>query len=196
MKGKLPSLGYTPTLEFEDTNRDRDFWVSRPDLNEETRQSLRAADILIVPEGDDYQGEGIYFPEGTIEFYHYLLAENAAVEVAANDDDFKEVARHFDLVILGGFVVTSVVLPLFVNLLSKHLENRLLNPEKSAIRIALTVQNSDGSAKHLNYEGPVNEFESQIKPLFQEVLEESPSSLPSASPPALPSALENEDQAL
>jgi hypothetical protein len=181
----LPPLGYTPTCHIEDATRDREYWATRRELDEETRRRVCDADIVIVPEGDDYQGKGIYFPEGTTELYHFLLSQNVSVEVAAEDADFKELARHFDLYILGEFVLKDVALPIFIGLLLKHLENRFLNREKSAIKIGLTCQKADGSAKHLSYEGPVNVFESEVRTLLQDFWGElsQPDSPPSLPPP-------------
>lgn len=145
----------------------------------------------MVPEGDDYRNYGAFFPEGTTEFYHFLLSQDASVEVAVEDDDFREVARHFDLYILGEFVLKDVVLPLFLGLLLKYLESRLPNTEKSAIKIGMTCQKSDGSAKHLTYERPIKEFESQVMPMLSEFLTETTSP---SSPPQLPPSDEGQDQ--
>lgn len=188
-KNSSTSHGYTPTLEIKNTERNRDFWLELPRLDETTRQSLRAADILIVPEGDDYQGKGAYFPEGTTEFYHFLIAQNAAVEVTTNEEDFQELARHFDLYILGDFVLNKLSVPIFVALLVKYLDKRVLNSEKSAVKFALTCQHPDGSAKRLEYEGPVSTFETQIQPLLPELIGES---LSDSQPPALPPAPDGE----
>lgn len=189
MSNKLPfsPLGYTPNLSVENAERARDFWMNRPELSRETRHKLHDADILIVPEGDDYMGKGAFFPEGTVDFYHFLMTQNVSVEVAAEDDDFRELARHFNLHILGEYVVKDVALPIFIGLLLKYLENRLFNPEKSAIRIGVTCEKADGSAKHLTYEGPVEDFDVKVKSLLHELLQESP-----PSPVSLPGVSEEE----
>ena len=181
----LTSLGYVPTLEIKDAERNRDFWLDLPRLREETRQILRGADILIVPEGDDYEGQGAYFPEDATDFYQFLQAQEVAVEIAADEEDFQELARHNLLYVLGEFVLTSVVVPTFIALVVEYLKGRVLNPETNAMKIAMIYQKSDGSAKRLQYEGPVSTFETQIQSLLAEFIEDS---LPDSSSPALPPA--------
>lgn len=189
MKHHPSLLGYTPTLTWEETDRNRQFWLSRPSLDEKTRENLRAANILIVPEGEDYEGKGAYFPEGTEDFYRFLRDQGVNVEVAAQDENFQELARHFDLKIMGEFVLEYVLAPLFVNMVWSYCQSRVLNAQKSAIKIGLTIQKADGSAKRLAYEGPLDEFEAKVKPLLQEFLDEP---APPLEPPALPPAPENE----
>ena len=180
MSNKIPlsSLGYTLTLEIQDTERNRDFWLAQPQFNQELREGLRAADILIVPEGDDYEGRGAYFPEGTTEFYHFLQTQTVGVEIAATDEEFQELIRRNELYIIGEFVLSKLVVPIFVALLVDYLKKRVRNPEKDTMKIGLTHQSADGSAKRLEYEGPVSTFEAQIQPLLAELVEPSDSQIP------------------
>lgn len=183
----FPLLGYNPIFHIEETTRTSEFWINQPKLSKETCRQLRKADIMIVPEGDDYHGKGAYFPEGTVEFYHFLLSQDVSVEVAAEDATFQELARHFNLYILGEFLIKDVALPLFIGLLVEHLKNRLLDPKTSAVKIGVTSQKADGSAKHLTYEGPVNELERSMSFLSREFLSDQPTlSAPDDSTMILP----------
>jgi hypothetical protein len=135
-------------------------------IDAELAKSIQQAGIIIVP-WERFRGvEAPLFPVGTSELFHSLIEtvpSGVGVELAATDEHYSEVALHADLVVLPTLLVSAVVVPVVVNLISEWLKKRLLERAKEAdVKFEMIVEESDGRTKSLRYEGPVNSFESLV----------------------------------
>ena len=174
-------------IEIEETTEGLDHWLSRPYLLDEVRRSLASAKVLLVPQ-EGFRGRDVrVFPVGTEEFFNQLrekLPHDLGVEIAINDDDYKEVALHSALLIIGSVVVASVTLvglPVLVNVVSEYINRRLYSDkDKMDARVRWELTVVDGSrAVKISYEGPAIEFQSDM----QRAISELPKLAP---PPARP----------
>ncbi len=174
-------------IEIKETTRALDYWLSRPYLSSDVRRSLANAKVILVPEEGFRDRDVRVFPVGTEEFYNQLrekLPGDLPLEIAINEDDYKEVALHSAVLILGGLVVTGVtlvVLPVLVNVVSEYVNRRLYGDKDRAeaiVRWELTVVDGSRAAK-ISYEGPAIDFQSEM----QRAISELPTMIP---PPALP----------
>lgn len=137
-------------------------WVSRPYVTEKLREQLRRANVLVVPsEGYADREEIVYFPAGTVEVVRFLKesgAENLVVDVCIEDEAYREVAQHADLLTIAGLVVTLFVAPLTVELLAAYIVQRI-GQRKTIVRSVVTVHDElKGRSISFSYEGPAEEY--------------------------------------
>lgn len=161
-------------LIIKGTTENFETWINKDFISEELRVQLRKSDILLIPVEGFHDLTYPVFPVKTEELINYLRKnspEDLHVDICIEDKDYKEVALHSDLVILSSFIVSSVALPILINLVSTYLSKKLLKPEKTNIKVSITVVNKDRKSKNLMYEGSVGNFKeaaNKAKELWEE----------------------------
>lgn len=165
-----------------------DDWLARPFISDETRANLSHVNALIVPDEGD-AGEGVmYFPKGTSDLFKYLNAhksEGLTIDVCIEDKDYKELLQHADLLTVADFVVTALIAPVVVNLISAYIaswrENRL---EKTMVKSKLTVvREGDRAAIEYEYYGPAKEYHDVMNSALSRISLLSEEELLALSPP-------------
>lgn len=146
-------------------------WLAKPYISDNLRQQLSQSNILLLPLENFREGTGIIFPTGTDEVFSYLKEnspEDVYVDILVEDSDYKEIALFSELlIILGGFIVTSLIAPVFVNLVSDYLIKKKL-PQKTAsqVRIEILVEGQKGTTR-VFYEGSVSDFYNTVYPVVE-----------------------------
>jgi hypothetical protein len=147
------------------------FWLNKPYISDELRSVLSSANVLIVPYEGFRELDTRVFPVGTEEIFSELKShvDNGVVpEICIEDKDYRELALHSDLLIIGTFIVTTFAAPTFVNIVSEWVNNRLgFKKESTNVKIELTVAKSDGTAGRILYEGPAKEFATTVGEAIQ-----------------------------
>jgi hypothetical protein len=136
-------------------------WINRGYISEATREELRKSDILIVPKERFGDQDLVYFPDKTqeiLQFFKKKLPKNVNIDICIEEKDYKEVALHHDVVVIGCFLGTAVIVPVFVNILSEFIKRILFKEENTLIKFSFTKINADGSAKRLDFEGSAKDF--------------------------------------
>jgi hypothetical protein len=150
-------------LVIKETDVNFETWVNKKFITDNIRQQLSNKDVLIVPSEGFRDLKFPVFPVKTEEVFNFLKKEfpkDVSVDICIEDKDYKEVALHADLVIISTFIVTSVALPVLINVLSSYISKKLFKPESANVRVAITAVKKDGNAFNIEYEGPAKEFSS------------------------------------
>lgn len=157
-------------LKIKDTTRSREEWMEITGLPENLRESVVSADVLIVPSMMPAQPKA--FMTGTMDLYAVLKTQMGdKIEICIADDDYEEIELNSRTLRLGGFLVVSVALPLFLNLLGNYIYDRLTEPEPvveevdapefrqpATVCFTITVEDSLGKKKEFQYEGPAADY--------------------------------------
>jgi hypothetical protein len=155
-------------LIVEDTNENFEYWLNQPFISEKLKNEIRKSEILLVPQigfrGLDYP----VFPVKTEELFTYLRGKHDGgekVEICVENENYKEVALHCDLIVIGSFIVTSVAVPILVNLLSSYIKEKLdKRGSESVIKVSLTIENKKKRlSKKITYEGKPDNFNETIQ---------------------------------
>lgn len=162
----------------EDTDETFSTWIDRPYIPDELRPQLQRANVLIVPrEGFREHAEPV-FPVGTEELLNFLrdnTDKGVVPDICIADKDYRELALHDALIIVGSFVVTSIVGPIIADLISEYLKRRWGSKEAEAkIKVELTVIESNGRASRLLYEGMAKDFNETVKPTLKSIADSNP----------------------
>jgi hypothetical protein len=140
-----------------------DTWISREYISKALKRDLKKADILLVPIEGFRDKNIIVFPvqtEGLLIYIKKRLPSEYKIDICIENKDYKELALHSDLVVIGRFVVASVVVPILVKIISEYIKQKILKMgEKRKVKVSLTVVNEKGISKNLTYEGEAENFE-------------------------------------
>jgi hypothetical protein len=157
----------------EDTNQTFSTWIDRPYIPNQIKPQLQKANVLIIPREGFREHTEPVFPVGTEEFLNFLrdnTDKGIVPDICIADKDYRELALHGALIIIGSFVVTSIVAPIIVDLISEYIKRRWGSKEDEAkIKVELTVIKSDGRASRLLYEGLAREFNKTVKPTLKSI---------------------------
>ena len=155
-------------MEFtiSNTGENLDFWRQKSYLSETTKYLLSTADILIVPEEDFREYPLPVFQRNTLSVLDFLK-ETLKVEVAIDDENFREVALNSRVHKIGKFVVNVIALPLFVGLITNYAYDLLKHEDpKEQIELEIVVD-KNGNGKTIKFKGTVDE----LKKVKQDIID-------------------------
>ncbi|AIY80266.1 hypothetical protein FDC50_05190 [Clostridium botulinum] len=115
--------------------------------------NIRKSNIVLLPYKNFRQMQGPIFPEAYSQFYEYLLdnIKDSKVEICVEEEDYKEVALHNDVINLGLVFINGIVLPVIANIISEYIKSKR-NNRKTDIKISFIEKEGD-KYKRLDYEG-------------------------------------------
>jgi len=150
--------------------RDLDYWASRDFLSPATRESLRRATIILVPHESFRDHAAPVFPAGTTELFRMLqkqAPEGTGVEIAIEENEYREVTLHSDIVRLATIFVKFIGAPTVVGLLVEYLKKKLGSRFFEAeVEASLIVEREDSDGRRafqLDYKGPADAYETTVK---------------------------------
>jgi hypothetical protein len=151
----------------KESNLGLEYWAAGMTLSAHLQESIRQADIVVVPFEGFREHSGPVFPEGTETFFHFLREKSKAVEIAVEDDDYKEVAIHFAVLSLATVVIKETALALGAAWIIEYVRDWTGRHGGNAkVRANLVIEQRNGEKKRalkLSYEGPANTFENALK---------------------------------
>jgi hypothetical protein len=117
-------------LTITDTNETFDSWLEKGFVTEELRSLISNASILIVPfENLRDTPNPLLFPTGTEDILRYFkekLPQNQDIDICITDEDYQEFAFYSDYKRIGNFLVKSVAVAVFVNVLSSYIYDKYI----------------------------------------------------------------------
>lgn len=126
-------------------------------------QPIQGKKIIAIPlEG--YKSEGKVFHTGISEIYDFFREEDENLfEVYSDDDELREVSLHSDEFWLGSFLISSLVIPTFVNLMTSYIYDKLKAKKDDSISVSVTIDSGNGASKKVKYRGGLKNFEKAVK---------------------------------
>lgn len=131
-------------LTITDSNENFSTWLTKEFVNDELRESISKASILIVPFENLRDTPKPIFPIGTEEILRYFkekLPVEHPIDICITDEDYQEFAFYSDYKRLGHFVITAVAIPVFVGVLSPFIYDRYIKQDESKPQIQI-IDNS------------------------------------------------------
>ena len=148
-------------LSISDSNIKFEDIYEKNYIPQEYISDIKNANLLLIPEEDHNRYNQPVFPELTSEFWDYLknnAPEEIISDIAISDEDFNKLELHSATIIVATFIVTSIVLPLTINLVSSYLYDKAKQMHRKedelSAEINIIVQNGSES-KQISYKGPI-----------------------------------------
>jgi len=154
-------------LTVENVDESFEFWASQPFIATDTRNAILKSNVLIVPLLEFRSLKAPVFPVCTEELFQFIkekVPPEVKVEICIEEKDYRELALHGAMLIVGSFLVTSLVAPLMANVIGEYIKRRIFDQkdDKADVRVELTVVEPHGKALKFNYEGPASDFQKSI----------------------------------
>lgn len=146
-------------VSVAETVESKEFWIGQG-LAPGHEDALQAADVLIVPLKDFRQGVPVAFHQDTPALFRYLASElgDLKVEICSSEEEYVEVSLHSKSFRLSGMVVTYVVAPLLINLLSSYIYDHLKAQPKDSVEVGLIVEDHECKAFKFEFKGEAKDF--------------------------------------
>ncbi|WP_377701303.1 hypothetical protein [Pseudoduganella sp. UC29_71] len=147
-------------VEISASEQDRPFWLSQG-LASKNADEVAAADILIVPLKDFREGIPFAFHQDTIAVARFLgkaLSGKASLEVLADDDEFVELMLHSAEFRFSTIIVSYLIAPLVVGLLTNYLYDVLKAKPGDSVEMNLIVEDQQCRSMKVNFKGDAKDF--------------------------------------
>ena len=126
--------------------------------------------MVLVPEEGFREYTGPVFPQGTVDFLHFLrdhAPESVPPAIAADDANYKEVALHSNIARLATIFVEYVAGPIVTSLIAAYLKDVLGSRfAKAEAHAAIIVHRKEKDAEQtvrISYDGPAPNAEQALR---------------------------------
>lgn len=176
---------------INDTSESFETWINKDYIDKELKSIISKASILIVPFEDLRESVGPVFPsdtESVLYFFQKNLPQDILIDICISDSDYQTFKFNNHYRKIGKFVVTSVVIPVFINILSEYINNNFIKFDESKpviqvidnsvhttttnnitletkdflepahVEFFVTIVSKDGTSKKIEYKGPTSEI--------------------------------------
>lgn len=153
-------------IKFESLNEDYE-------LSEEIYLGLLNSNLVLLPTKERSEAKK-FFPEQTINFFEFLKSNEKkyeiVVDIASNDQDYKELELHSNIVHISEILVKGPLFDIAVSLIASYLYDFLKsrNKKPSEINTHVTINVEVGEkekTQKINFEGSIENFERTMKAL-------------------------------
>ncbi len=142
--------------------------IDKPYISDETKEQLRKAKILLIPQDDYSIGDGRkVFPSGTINLYKFIsehLSDKNEINICIEDKDYQELGLHADVYTIAIFVTLNIYLPLVISLIAAYLYDLIKGKSRDAVVKSkiVVINEKDKQTIEYSYVGPVDEYEESL----------------------------------
>jgi len=105
---------------------------------------------------------GVFYA-GTLDVLDFFQSHGISTEVCSSDSDYKEIAQYSRSHWIGTFLISSVTIPIFVNLLSSYIYDKAKAKEEDTVVFDVIVEHADFSSTTVRYRGKVEKLPEVLK---------------------------------
>jgi hypothetical protein len=128
-------------LTINDSNETFTTWLNKDFVTTELRELIADASILIVPFENLRETENpLMFPVGTDNLLRYFkdrLSEQGIIDICITDDIYQEFAFYSNYKRLGNFLVKSIFVTVFANILSDYIYDNFIKEDNTKPQIQI-----------------------------------------------------------
>jgi len=147
-------------IKISKTDKTKGYWLNQDFISEDLKSKLENDNVLFVPEfWKDEKTIGFY--EGVHPFYEFIEEQeidNLKIGICIEEEDYRELHLHADVLWMGMVIIECFVLPLFINLLSNYIDSHYFHDSDDKIDIKLNIQKKNEENILLEYHGGCDDF--------------------------------------
>lgn len=118
------------------------------------------SNVLILYSNEKHKA----FYSGTLDILDFINeTEELNAEVCSSDEDYIEIALHSADFWIGTFIIQSIVVPVFVGVITSYIYDKLKANNNDNVSIKIIVENEKGKSKAVSFEGKVEDFQKAVK---------------------------------
>ena len=140
-------------LEVKEVKFNLDTYIENYIKDENLKDEVKNANIILLPYNNFREIKGPIFFENNAELYDYLLTntKDKKVEICVEEEDYKEIALHDELINLGIIFLQDVALTVVAGLILEYIKNKI-DSRKPKVEVTL-IEKEEKSYKEFKYEG-------------------------------------------
>lgn len=136
--------------------------LSKDYVSDGTKVLIKNCSVLMLPLENFRKQTPLCFNEGFRNLFFYLkenLPENS-VELCIDKEKIEEIALHSAEFHLGKFLIENIIAPVFVDLLSDYLKNKLFAKDDDIASIELIIADKNGKdkSKEISFKGKTTDL--------------------------------------
>lgn len=149
----------------------RSNWVERTPLSSELKDSVLTSEILFLPI-ENFRGlSERAFPQGTSDLFRYIKEKArhlAGTELCISECEYQELALYSKEIRLGHFLVTQLVAPVLIGLLTSYVYDNLKAEPDDKISVTIQIEGKCNDYK-FTFDGLSKDFNSIGSKIMQNV---------------------------
>jgi hypothetical protein len=138
--------------------------IQEANLSSKRKDELKTVNILALPTKGYHGKDGAFFFGGARDFYMYCQENdpNHPVDFCIEKTEYKEIDLNSIELFLGTFLISSIILPVFVNLISNYLSSKLTHHDDK-ITINIIINNAtQNNSTQINFRGTKDSFNEKV----------------------------------
>lgn len=162
-------------IDVVDTELGFDAIYNKEYMPKEYEEEIRSANILLIPNENFRDKQGLFFPECTDEFFEFMKekeTENVKVDICISDENYIKLELHADIVYIATMIVQWAVWPITTSIIAAYLYDKLKKSNKSPKETNTDVNvivEKNGKSKMIHYQGSVENFEKTMKTIDETI---------------------------
>lgn len=141
--------------------------LSKPYVSNETRAKIENCSILMLPLENFRKQASLSYNEGFRNLYFYLrdnLPQNT-IDFCIDKEKIEIISLHSSEFYLGKFLLDKILLPVFVNLISDYLKNKLFakDDDIASIDVIVADKKNENKSKEIKIKGTPSELIDTLK---------------------------------
>jgi hypothetical protein len=155
-------------LEIKETNQNINYWLSNPLIDDEQKRKVLKAKIVVIPLPPILNSDKMMYMRGTIHMLDYVQSrlDNPSDISFLIEKGTSQAIACSTLVILGVFVVQSIITPIFINLLYDYFKSKVKQSKDDLVfRLTLNIEKKNDIESRtfkIDFEGSVDDFKEVI----------------------------------
>lgn len=166
------------TVNVSESEKNVDYWATRPYVQSSLSNEVRRADILVLPWEDFREGEPILFPNGTDDIRQALLgAFPGGVVLLATPANYKEISLHANVWRWPMLLVKHAAVPILLSVLANEIDSSVFRHEQN-IELRVVIATQGQQCVLIEYKGPANDA---VKTLEENAAKYCPQPIPNSA---------------
>jgi hypothetical protein len=138
--------------------------MNESNLSQERIDELSPVNILALPTKGYHGKEGYFFFGGAREFYMYCQenAPNQSIDFCIEKSEYSEIDLNSIELFLGTFIISSIIIPVFVNLISDYINNQLKHDDDKITLNIIINNHIINNSIEINFRGTKGDFDNKV----------------------------------
>lgn len=175
----------TDPISIHPITKNKKYWASQSFLDDDLKNKIKSADILIVPLENFRDTNSFAFTSETEKVYFFLkqnLPSDLLFEICAGDN-YQVLALHADVKRLGVFFASNIALPVLLSLLASYIDrnyiatsttpepiiNHTIVNQQIIVNTTINVEISEENIIAITYEGPAEGFQKHMEKTMKDL---------------------------
>lgn len=171
---------FEKSINISDTDITFERMYQKEYIPTEYIDSIKKANLLIIP-NEDFRDKGdILFPETTREFFDFIKEKSGntvVADIAISDEEFRRIELHSAAIEVATIIVQSALFNIVTGLIASFLfelvKKRHRKPEETSAKVKIiSEETKTKKSKMIVYEGPVSGMKDAIEQVEKELFSE------------------------